>query len=457
MQTSNSKTIRIAVRGADVVPIERLRIIQDDLKSLSRERYLELRGEIEKWGVCFALHVWVNEQEKTLDILDGTQRIRVLREMIKEGWTLPGVPVCFVEAANEREAVLKCLAGAGMYGHPESDGLYALMMKHGLTMADVPNIALPGIDMPTFEAEFFKDAQADAEGEDEVPPVPPVEARTKPGELWLLGRHRLLCGDATKPEDVERLMGGEKADMVFTDPPYGMRLDCNFSSMKGSSKILVGNRGNEYRQIKGDGDDFSPELIRTVFSNFTYCAEIFLWGADYYSEELPDRNNGSWIVWDKRQNDAEDDSTAASADKAFGSAFELCWSKTKHKRTFARIRSGIFGVKNEAGTSERSHPTQKPVQLAEWFFSMWGATSKLIADTYLGSGSTLIACEKTDRRCFGMEIDPAYCDVIITRWEEYSGGEARREDGTPWSHLATPASSRPAAKKSPKAARTSTV
>lgn len=256
---------------------------------------------------------------------------------------------------------------------------------------------------------------------DEVPEV--TESICKLGELYQLGNHRLLVGDCTVKENVDRLMGGEEADMVFTDPPYGMNLDTEFSSMKGSTKILVGNKGNSYSKVIGDAEDYDPTPL---FELFDYVREMFLFGADYYAERLKDKNAGSWIVWDKRQNDALDDLTATSADRAFGSAFELCWSKAKHKRTFARIRSGVFGVKNEDGTSSRCHPTQKPVQLTEWFFENWGKETKLVWDGYLGSGSTLIACEKTNRRCYGMEIDPHYCDVIIARWEKFTGKKAAK-------------------------------
>lgn len=434
MQNSISKTIRIAVRGADVVPIERLRIIQDDLKSLSRERYLELRGEIEKWGVCFALHVWVNEQEKTLDILDGTQRIRVLREMIKEGWTLPGVPVCFVEAANEREAVLKCLAGAGMYGHPESDGLYALMMKHGLTMADVPNIALPGIDMPTFEAEFFKDAQAEAEGEDEVPPVP-VEARTKPGELWLLGDHRLLCGDSTKREDVERLMGGEKADMVFTDPPYGVSYD-----------------GGATKREKLAGDD-TTELYgpacKMAFDHSSPDASLYLWhaGVKGIAAAAAGYEIRCELIWNK--NLAQFGALSAQ----YKQKHEPCYYCFKRGKTV-----NWDGPTNEVtvwdcdrSSKNEFHPTQKPVELAAR--AMRNHKCAVILDLFGGSGSTLIAAEKEGRKARLVELQPAYVDVIISRWEEYSGGEARREDGTPWSHIPDPAGRHKPSKAVAKAAR----
>jgi len=138
-----------------------------------------------------------------------------------------------------------------------------------------------------------------------------------------------------------------------------------------------------------------------------------LWGADYYSELLPDRNSGSWVVWDKRLDE--------SADKMFGSCFELCWSKFRHKRTLARVKwAGIFGMEKEHD-KKRVHPTQKPVELVEWFIESFLKKQNSIVDLYMGSGSTLIACEKLGKQCFGMELSESYSDVIIKRWQDFSG------------------------------------
>ena len=251
--------------------------------------------------------------------------------------------------------------------------------------------------------------------EDDFDPTPPEEPKTKLGDIYQLGRHRLMCGDATVITDVERLMDGKKADMVFTDPPYGMNLDTDFSSMK--SKLFKGKTGGaEYSEVIGDNADFKPELITTIFNNFDYCKEIFTWGADYYAELLPNKNNGSWVVWDKRLDD--------SADKMYGSCFELCWSKAKHKRDIARVKwAGIFGMENQ-DTKTRVHPTQKPVNLVSWFLERYSEDNSLIVDIYGGSGSTLIACEQLNRTCYMMEIDPVYCDVIVKRWENLTGQKA---------------------------------
>ncbi len=255
--------------------------------------------------------------------------------------------------------------------------------------------------------------------EDDVPEKAP--ARAKLGDVYRLGRHRLMCGDATKKDDVRKLLKGAEIDMVFTDPPYGMSLDPDWSgSAPAKERMKYLKSGNPktkaYENVIGDHEDFKPALVDSVFASFPNCEEVFLFGADYYAEIIPGRNTGSWVVWDKRCDE--------SADKMFGSTFELCWSRARHKRETARIRSGIFGVKDDS--KSRVHPTQKPVQLPEWFFEKWGKDEDNVADLFGGSGSTLIACEKTDRNCFMMEIDPHYVDVIIERWEKYTGKEAKR-------------------------------
>ena len=255
---------------------------------------------------------------------------------------------------------------------------------------------------------------------DDVPEVP-EDPTTKPGDLWILGNHRLLCGDSTNPQHVERLMDGKKADMVFTDPPYGMKLQADYHRSDWGNrpnKHSKGNQGNVHRNVAGDHDDFTPELISTIFACFPDCSEIFLWGADYYAEHIPSKNDGSWIVWDKVTNSQGKESGCAAF---HGSNFELCWSKTKHKRELARImHKGLASVEND----KRVHPTQKPVALAEWFFERWGNAGDMVADLYGGSGSTLIACEKTRRHARLMELDPRYCDVIVKRWEEFTGNTA---------------------------------
>jgi DNA modification methylase len=211
---------------------------------------------------------------------------------------------------------------------------------------------------------------------------------------------------------VERLMGGEKADMVFTDPPYGMRLDADYSGMVSREGIA----GRRHKQIEGDSADFSAKHIFDFFD----CEEIILFGADYFSETIPNRNSGSWLVWDKRVEE--------KYDAVIGSGFELLWSKRKRKRELIRCEYSSWGARMADNIDGiKAHPTMKPVKLLELVLGK--TETRHVVDPYLGSGSALIACEKSGRRCYGMEIDPHYCDVILSRWEKYTGKKAELIDG----------------------------
>lgn len=279
---------------------------------------------------------------------------------------------------------------------------------------------LPGLDLDGFDFDWGLPEITEEVIEDEAPEVDEdVEPITKLGDIWQLGRHRLMCGDSTDKATVELLMNGNSADMVLSDPPYGMFLDTDFSDIKCSMKSIGRKnhtQGNKYDKIIGDNEDFSPELITTFFENFAYCKEMFLFGADYFAEILPNKNEGSWLVWDKRKESQAD---------AIGSEFELCWSKAKHKRRMLRHDwFGFLSSQNGADARNRVHPTQKPITLLVDIIEQWGNRCNNIVDLYGGSGSTLIACEQLGRICYMMEIDPKYCDVIIKRWQNITGDKA---------------------------------
>jgi len=290
---------------------------------------------------------------------------------------------------------------------------------------DLSGIHLDIGDLGPFDLDLLgiKDFQLEPEPNendtDETPEVP-KEAKTKRGELWILGNHRLLIDDCTVKDNAERMMGGEKADMVYTDPPYGICLDGSYSSMP--SRWNNESYKHKFKDIEGDNVDYDPSPIFQFKPK-----EMFIWGANNFISRVPGAEKGSWMVWDKK--------VEANLDKMISGDFELCWSKNRHKYAIGRFKfSGIFGTEKE-DTKARVHPSQKPVALHEWFFDRWGKDLISVVDLYLGSGSTLIACEKTNRKCYGMEIEPLYGDVIIQRWEKYTGKQAVREDGKKFSEL----------------------
>lgn len=208
--------------------------------------------------------------------------------------------------------------------------------------------------------------------------------------------HRVGCLDATSETDVKLLMGNEKADIIITDPPYGIFYDA-----------FSGNIKRKYEKVIGDGEDFKPELITSIFKFFPSVKEICLFGANYFTELIPEINKGSWLVWDKRKESQAD---------VFGAEFELIWSKQKHKQRMLRFdwlekQSSV----NPEEAKNRLHTTQKPSKLIGEIINEYSKAENLIVDLYLGSGTTLIAGHQLGRNVYGMEISPQYCQIIIDR------------------------------------------
>lgn len=294
---------------------------------------------------------------------------------------------------------------------------------------DLLEVELADIDFDGYDFGFdIEQIEPEPEAEEDDYTETNVETRCKLGDLWQLGNHRLVCGDSTDVNVIDRLMDGAKANMVYTDPPYGMGLNTDWSGAKSKSKFYTEKgckgQGNTYEKVKGDNEDFDPALVSAIFASFDYCKEIFIWGADYYPELLKGYKQGNFIVWDKRSNDDTLEDYVKQSDKTYGSQFEICWSKTKHRKEIARVKwAGIFGTETEFDKS-RCHPTQKPTRLAQWFLQKYSEVGDAIADIYGGSGSTLLACESLGRRCFMCELDEHYCDVILQRWENFTGEKA---------------------------------
>ena len=224
----------------------------------------------------------------------------------------------------------------------------------------------------------------------------------KLGDLWEVGEHRLVCGDCTDAVVVERVMAGEKADAIVADPPYGMNLDTDWSGIRATGKSMGAAKkikGKAYPRVIGDDKPFDA----TVLFDLWDVLEMFLFGADYYSETIRGRADGSWLVWDKRKESQAD---------GFGSEFELIWSKARHKRRILRHEWFGFLRAGEYGDS-RVHPTQKPVALIVDIIQQW--CRQVVADPFLGSGTTMVACQQLGRKCRGIELSPPYCAVTLER------------------------------------------
>ena len=253
---------------------------------------------------------------------------------------------------------------------------------------------------------------------DDVPETP-EEPTTKPGDLWILGSHRLLCGDSTNPQHVEKLMDGKKADMVFTDPPYGVSYDHTARPKPGK---------------KNHGTIDNDELTGVQLEEFLVAA---LNNADVYSK--PDCAAYVWFP-DKRTIEFLNSISAT----AFSFNQTLIWKKPMllgrskyqwaHEPCIFAVKGSPFHTEDRTKTtvwdfggydkSKNQHPTQKPTFLAKEAMDNSSLPSQIVLDLFGGSGSTLIAAEEAHRHARLMELDPAYCDVIVKRWEEFTGNTA---------------------------------
>ena len=272
------------------------------------------------------------------------------------------------------------------------------------------------------EIQHLGEDQTQGNTDDDEVPEAPIEPITKHGDIWILGKHKLLCGDTTMFDDVQKLMEGDVADMVFTDPPYNVNYG---STMKDSIRYHAGTLGG--RKIMNDnlGDGF-PQFLTDSLSNLL----MFCQGAAYVcmsSSELHTLYSafiaagGKWstfIIW------AKNTFTLGRAD--YQRQYEPIlygWNADKpHYRCGDRDQSDVWEynkpVKNDL------HPTMKPVELVERAVLNSSKSGDIVLDGFGGSGSTLIACEKNNRKARLMELDPKFCDVIVKRWEEYTGRKA---------------------------------
>lgn len=271
------------------------------------------------------------------------------------------------------------------------------------------NLDLLGFNEDQLNEILFEEKQGLTD-EDAVPETP-EEPITKLGDIWILGNHKVMCGDSTKEQDVLKLFNGTKIDLIFNDPPYGI----NEKGDRTARKTGLAKNHN-LKDFKDDTIDYAIKAYQIVENVLQIKRQIW-WGANYYCHALPQSNN--WFVWDKRVENKMSDTQ---------SDCELAWVKSKWSsvRIFRHLWKGFN--KDSERNQPRQHPTQKPVALAEWSFDYFKDVNN-IADLFGGSGSTLIACEKKNKNCYMMEFEPHYVDVIVKRWEQFTGKKAKLENG----------------------------
>ena len=357
----------------------------------SKEQIDQIAASIKEWGFTTPILVDVDGQ-----IIAGHGRLLAAQKlgldevptMTAEGWT-DAQKKAYVIADN------KLALNAGW-----DNAMLAIEMQE---LGDLGfDLDLTGFGKDEIGA-LFPNETTGLTDEDAVPEVPVVPV-TVEGDIWLLGRHRLMCGDSTSIDAVERLMDGRKADMVFTDPPYGV----------------------DYKGINNDDRAGLDALLRGAFSNYLTTsksgAAIYVFHsdkcADIFHAAFRDHFHfSSMVIW------AKNSLTLSRTD--YQSQHEPClygWMKGgSHSFYGDRKQVSIWRFDKER---VEGHTTPKPVALIERALSNSSKGGDMVTDLFGGSGSTLIACEKTARDCRMMELDPKYCDVIIKRWQDFTGQQA---------------------------------
>ena len=383
-------------------PIEQLIFAEYNPRQLTKDQYQGLKDSITRFGLVDPVIVNKHKDRKNI-IVGGHQRVKVAKDLgFKD---VPCVEVSLT-LDKERELNIRLNRNTGEWDWDSLANYFDVsdLLEWGFTDDDLQ----------------FKEPELD-EGKIEDDEIPEVEeAITKPGDMWILGEHRVLCGDATKKEDVEQLMEGQKADMVFTDPPYAL-----FGNSTGVAGIT--------------DDKMVRPFFRDIFimcrNNTKLYSHIYVccdWHSAFSLEGVARESkltSKNLCIWDKGD---------GGVGAMYQHCYEMIWffanspiaTKTHGVKKTGKGEKTINGKPNiwrhNRATSDRQHNAQKPVEMIANAINNSSERSDKCIDLFLGSGSTLIACEKTNRKCYGMEIDPHYCDVIVKRWEEYTGNKAER-------------------------------
>lgn len=383
------------------VPIGQLKPAEYNPRKADDKQHANLKASIERFGLKDPIIANSAPNRKNV-VIGGHFRLRVAKDLgINE---VPVVYVNIPELAREKELNVRLNRNLGEWDFD--------------LLADFDQDMLKDIGFDSKELDKIFQLTND-EKEDDVP-EPPKNPQAKRGDIYQLGRHRVMCGDSICVDDVEKLMGGGRSKMIHTDPPYNVDY--------GVSK----NPRHKIRTIENDKQ--SPEeweeFCKALYSIFKIynTGDIYMWGASG-PEGMRMRlwlvdMGAHWsatIIWKKQQ--------LVLSPAKYQRMYEPCFYGWFDKSSFGGDRKQVEVWDLDRPLNSKLHPTMKPVEVCERAILNSSQWDDIVLDLFLGSGSTLIACEKTNRICYGMEIDPKYVDVIIKRWEEYTGKKAELING----------------------------
>ena len=397
-------------------PLDKLKLWKDNPRIVSKENFERLKRQIQELGEYKPLIITPDGT-----VLGGNMRLRAYRELgYKEAW------VSVVEAKTEKEKLKYALSDNDQVGEYQRDDLANLI-------GNLPDISLGDYSVNLGKSTPISDLLPQEIEEDEAPEVAEGEPVSRLGEVYQLGRHRLMCGDATKIEDVEKLMDGKKADMVFTDPPYGVSY-----ADKNKFLNLIDNGNRLQEEISGDHLDID-DIGELLYQAFSRISEVL---ADYSSYYITAPQGGDLLLM----------MMMMMTKAGLPLRHMLIWNKNNHVlgRTDYNYKHEpiLYGWKNrhkfygngeytksvwdiDKPLSSKLHPTMKPVELVSNAIKNSSKKDDIVLDLFGGSGSTLIACEQTNRICYCMELEPHYCDVIRKRYAKFVGKEVEWQEATP--------------------------
>lgn len=395
------------------IPIADLLPTQGNLKDLTEKNYSKLKNTIERRGFSVPVYVW--EDDKGIKhLLDGHQRRQVLTT---EGWNDP-IPYLKVPANDLQEAMARLLEITSQYATITQDGIDEFMGKYDLNEAEV-------YEATSFDAVGkYGDAEEVEVEEDEAPEVETGgSAVSVPGTVYQLGRHRVMCGSATDLDAVAKLADNNKVDLILTDPPYNMAYTGSATARR---EAIINDKIDNFGEFV---NDFMASMVAVAKSSapyyvFTSEPEVVTIKEGFVTNGLKPSQT---IIWKKHR-------------IGFGGAdyqhqYEpLVYGWKSHKERYMVDKRNLSDVW-EFSRPHRSdeHPTMKPIELLAHALHNSSKSDDIVLDLFLGSGSTLIACEQTDRTCYGMELDPKYTDVIRRRYWKFvnNGDETGWEENTP--------------------------